>query len=35
VRMLPPFGAMTDDQLKHVFQLFEKAIEETARELKV
>lgn len=33
VRMLPPFGAMTDQQLVHVFKLLEEAIAETAKEL--
>lgn len=35
VRLLPPFGAMSDAQLKHVFELLEKAIEETAKDLKL
>lgn len=35
VRMLPPFGAMTDEQWKHVFQLVEQAIAETAAEQKL
>lgn len=30
VRMLPPFGVITDTQWRHVFALIEKAIEETA-----
>jgi 4-aminobutyrate aminotransferase-like enzyme len=34
VRMLPPFGTLTDEQWRHVFQLLEQAIGETARELK-
>ncbi|MBI3544434.1 MAG: aminotransferase class III-fold pyridoxal phosphate-dependent enzyme [Deltaproteobacteria bacterium] len=34
VRMLPPFGAMTDEQLRDVFKRCEQAIEETAKELK-
>lgn len=34
VRMLPPFGAMTDEQWQQVFKLIEQAIEETAAELK-
>lgn len=33
IRMLPPFGALTDAQWKHVFQLIEQAIGETAKEL--
>lgn len=33
VRMLPPFGVMTDDQWKHVFKLLEQALAETAKEL--
>lgn len=33
VRMLPPYGAMTDAQLKHVFQLLEQTILDTAKEL--
>ena len=32
VRMLPPFGVLTDAQWKHVFQLLDRAIGETARE---
>ena len=32
IRMLPPFGVMTDDQWRHVFQLIEQAIAETAKE---
>ncbi len=32
-RMLPPFGVMTDDQLRDVFTLLEKAILKTAKEL--
>lgn len=33
VRMLPPFGVITDDQWKHVFKLLEQALAETATEL--
>ncbi|MBI3557367.1 MAG: aminotransferase class III-fold pyridoxal phosphate-dependent enzyme [Deltaproteobacteria bacterium] len=35
IRMLPPFGVMTDEQLRHVFKLFDEAITETARELRI
>ncbi len=34
IRMLPPFGVMTDDQLRYVFSLFDEAITATAKELK-